>query len=293
MSLTINRNQLVKIAVNAQVDHPRNRGYRGGFDGRARICVGTGGVTYSHAIGDPCMDIAGDHVEPGVSMANAKDGENHAVETLSCVGNEVRILSGEAKGAKGIVTGTHGGIDHTMAWFPPEIIEKLDGTESFLIKAYGQGLKVMETPDVFYMNLDPDLLDLMDLEVDPDGTLVFPVAAVIPAFLMGSGVGSSTLMEGDYDIMTQDEEANEKFGLNRLKFGDFVAILDHDSEYGPHYHKGAVTVGVIVHSDSFTSGHGPGVAVLATSKNGKIRPVSAGKTNLADYTADLTDLRTL
>lgn len=178
MSLTINRNQLVKIAVNAQVDHPRNRGYRGGFDGRARICVGTGGVTYSHAIGDPCMDIAGDHVEPGVSMANAKDGENHAVETLSCVGNEVRILSGEAKGAKGIVTGTHGGIDHTMAWFPPEIIEKLDGTESFLIKAYGQGLKVMETPDVFYMNLDPDLLDLMDLEVDPDATLSLPDVSV-------------------------------------------------------------------------------------------------------------------
>lgn len=291
MSLTTNRNQLVKMAVNTSVDHPRIKGYRGGFDGRARICVGTGGVTYSHAIGDPCMDLAGDHVEPGVSMANSKDGENHAVETLSCVGNEVKILSGEAKGAKGIVTGTHGGIDHTMAWFPADVIEKLDGTESFLIKTHGQGLKVMETPDVFYMNLDPELFELMDLETDEEGNLLFPVAAVIPAFLMGSGTGSSTMMEGDYDIMTQDPEANEKFGLNKLRFGDFVAILDHDSEFGPHYKKGAVTVGVIVHSDSFTSGHGPGVTVLASSKEGKIRPVSKGKTNLADYARELLSIR--
>lgn len=293
MNLTTNRNQLVKMAVNAQVDHPRIKGYRGGFDGRARICVGTGGVTYSHAIGDSCMDLAGDHVEPGVSMANAKDAENHAVETLSCVGNEVKILSGEAKGFKGIVTGTHGGIEHTMAWFPEAVIEKLDGTESFLIKTHGQGLKVMETPDVFYMNLDPELLNLMDLDVDEEGNLLFPVAAVIPAFLMGSGVGSSTMMEGDYDIMTQDPEANEKFGLNSLRFGDFVAILDHDSEFGPHYQKGAVTVGVVVHSDSFTSGHGPGVTVLATSKTGKIKPVCKGKTNLADYAEELLAIREL
>lgn len=282
-----NREQLVKMAVNASVDHPRLKSYRGGYDGRARITLGTGGITYSHAIGDRCMNIAGDHIEPGVSMANPKGDENNAVETFSCVGNEVTVLSGPAKGAKGVVTGTHGGIDHTMAWFAPEVIDQMEGTENFLIKTYGQGLKTEEAPDVFWMNIDPDLLDAMPVEADADGVVEFPVVTVVPAFLMGSGLGSSTLMTGDYDIMTQDKEANEKFGLNDLRFGDFVAILDHDSTYGPHYKKGAVSVGVIVHSDSFTSGHGPGVTVVATSENGKIRPVMDEKANLKNYIGNM------
>ncbi len=281
--MKMNRNQLVQIALNANVDHPRIRGYRGGFDGRARITVGTGGITYSHAIGDSCMNIAGDHVEPGVSMANFKDGENHALETLACVGNRVLCISGPAKGAEGIVTGTHGGIDHTMAWFAPEDLEKMEGNESFLIRGFGQGLKIEETPDVFWMNIDPDLLEVINPQIDADGIVHFPVTTIIPAALMGSGLGSSTIMEGDYDIMTQDKQANEKYGLNNLRFGDFVYIQDHDCEYGPHYKEGAGSVGIIVHSDSFTSGHGPGVAVIATSKEGKIKPVLDRDANLANY----------
>lgn len=281
--MKINRDQLVTMAVNAAVDHPTVKSYRGGFDGRARITMGTGGITYSHAIGDSCMNIAGDHIEPGVSMANPDPGKNSAVEMFSCIGNPVVATGGAAKGAQGFVTGTHGGVEHTMAWFSPSDLEKMDGSEQFLIRACGQGLKTEDAPEVFWMNIDPDLLDSMNLQVEEDGTVVFPVAAVLPAFLMGSGLGSSSMMTGDYDIMTQDKEANELFGLNDLRFGDFVAILDHDSTYGTHYKKGAVTIGVIVHSDSFTSGHGPGVTVVATSANGKIRPVKGQQTNLADY----------
>lgn len=281
--LTYNQNQLVEMAVNAKVDHPRVKGYRGGFDGRARITVATGGITYSHAIGDCCMHIAGDHVEPGVSMANPNPDENMAVETFSCIGNPVYCLSGPAAGAKGYVTGTHGGIEHTMAYFKAEDLERMEGNENFLIRTYGQGLKVDQTPDVFWMNIDPRLLNVMNVDVDDQGQLRFPVATIIPAFLMGSGLGSSTMMSGDYDIMTQDKEANEQFGLNDLRFGDFVAILDHDCTYGPHYKKGAVSVGVIVHSDSFTSGHGPGVAIVATSQSGAIMPFVSDQANLKHY----------
>lgn len=281
--LTFNTDKLVTQGVNASVDHPRIRGYRGSFDGRARITAGTGGITYSHAIGDSCMDIAGDHVEPGVSMANSKDGENGAVMTLASVGNEVICLNGPAKGARGIVTGKHGGVDHTMAYFDSADLDKMEGTENFLIKTRGIGLKAQETPDVFFMNLDPDLAKAMNLQADENGNLLFPVVTVIPAYLMGSGVGAATIMNGDYDIMTQDKEANRRFGIDRLRFGDFVAIVDHDAEYGPHYKEGAMTVGVIVHSDSFTSGHGPGVTVLATSQAGKIIPVENPDANLIYY----------
>ncbi len=278
--MEMNRDQLVEMAVNAAVDHPKSPHYRGGYDGRARITIAVGGITYSHAIGDCCMNIAGDHVEPGVSMANPDAKKNEAVQTFSCIGNPVTCISGAAKGAKGLVTGTHGGIEHCMAYFSKEDLDKMDGTENFLIRTKGQGLKTADAPEVFWMNIDPDLLDVMDLEVDEEGNVHFPVVTVLPAFLMGSGVGSSTMMSGDYDIMTQDKEANEQFGLNNLRFGDFVAVLDHDSTYGPHYQKGAVTIGVVVHSDSFTSGHGPGLTVVATSKTGKIIPVRDENANL-------------
>ncbi len=283
MSLTINKDKLVSQSLNAKVDHPKIKGYRGSFDGRARICVGTGGITYNRQIGDPCMDLAGDHVEPGVSMAASDSGENGAVQFLSCVGNEVECLSGPAAGAKGFVTGTHGGVDHTMAWFDRDDLERMKGNENFFIRGYGQGLKAEETPDVFFMNLDPDLLEVMDLKIDENGKLVFPVTAVIPAALMGSGLGSSTVMMGDYDIMTQDKQANREYGIDRLRFGDFIAIEDHDCEYGPHYKKGALSIGIIVHSDSFSSGHGPGVTVLATSENGMILPLLDEKANLKKW----------
>lgn len=170
-----------------------------------------------------------------------------------------------------------------MAYFDKEDLDKMEGTENFLIRTLGQGLKTPEAPDVFWMNIDPNLLEAMDLEIDEEGNVHFPVVTVIPAFLMGSGLGSSTMMSGDYDIMTQDPEANEQFGLNDLRFGDFVAVLDHDSTYGPHYKKGAVTIGVVVHSDSFTSGHGPGLTVIATSKDGKIIPYKDPDANLKPY----------
>ena len=267
MKLNTNEQELVEIAVNGSVDHPRMRGFYTGYDGKGRRCVGTGGITYSHAIGDNCMQVAGDHVEPGVSLRNPEDGRNHALETLACVGNPAKIISGPMKGAVGYVTGTHGGVEHTMVWLPKDVLEGMEGSETFLIRARGQGLKLLDHPDVFVMNLDPGLLEKLPVRETPEG-LSFPVGAVRPAYMMGAGIGEQTLMEGDYDIMTQDREEVKRLGLDRLRFGDLVAIQDHEASYGPHYRKGAVTIGVIVHSDSFTSGHGPGVTALATAATG-------------------------
>lgn len=281
--MKMNQEQLVRMAVNASVDHPTVKSYRGGYDGRARICIGTGGITYNQAIGDPCMGLAGDHVEPGVSMANPDGNKNNAVEMFSCVGNPVICLSGPAAGAKGRVTGTHGGVEHTMAYFDAKDLNKMQGSENFLIQTYGQGLKTPEAEGITWMNIDPNLLTAMGVEVDESGKLHFPVTTILPAFLMGSGLGSSTMMTGDYDIMTQDKEANEKFHLNDLRFGDFVAIQDHDSAYGAHYKQGAMTIGVVVHSDSFTSGHGPGVCVVASTNDGSLVPVIDHNANLATY----------
>ena len=255
-----NRKQLPMMSVSGSVDHPglHGDGYWVGYDGYGRIAMSVGGIVYNHALLDPCMGIVGDHIEPGVSIKNSVDKYNCALQCFACIGNEARIVSGPAAGRKGYVTGKHGGVDHVMIYFEQEVLEAMNADERILIRAWGQGLKLEEHPDVLVMNMDPDLLETMDLQHAPSGKLQVPIVTRIPAFLMGAGLGSTTTMSGDYDIMTQDHEANRRYGIDQLRFGDLVLIEDHDNTHGPHYREGALSIGVIVHSDSFTSGHGPG-----------------------------------
>ena len=42
---------------------------------------------------------------------------NSSLNVLACVGNEARVISGAAKGAKGTVCGTHGGVEHVIVDF--------------------------------------------------------------------------------------------------------------------------------------------------------------------------------
>lgn len=282
--MKLNTEQLVMMSVQGKVDHPgmAASGYRVGFDGFGRIPMATGGITYNYKIGDSCMHIAGDHVEPGVSLKNPVDKENNALQAFACIGNEARIISGDAKGKTGYVTGKHGGIDHVMVYFDQDTLELMTTDDKVLIKAHGQGLKLCDYPNIHVMNIDPMLLEKMGIQQGPDGIEV-PVVTRVPAYLMGSGLGSATTMLGDYDIMTQDAKANEEFGLNDLKFGDVVLVEDHNNHNGPHYLQGAVSIGIVVHSDSFTSGHGPGLAVILTSKDGCITGVTQSDANIANY----------
>lgn len=279
-----NQKQLVMQSVQGKIHHPtmRGAGYRVGYDGKGRIPMATGGITYNFKIGDSCMAIAGDHIEPCVSMKNADSNENDALQSFACIGNIAKIISGDAKGKTGFVTGKHGGVDHVMVHFDETILDALSVDDKILIKAYGQGLKLLDYPDIHIMNIDPHLLDKFDIK-EEDGVLIVPVTHVIPACLMGSGLGSSTTMSGDYDIMSQDQEANKTYHLDSLRFGDIVMIQDHENHYGPHYRQGAVSIGVITHSDSYTSGHGPGVTVIMSAKTPCVKPCITVQANIANY----------
>lgn len=282
--MKLNINCLPILSVQGSVDHPGMAGnaYRVGYDGFGRISMATGGITYNYKLGDSCMGIAGDHIEPGVSLKNPVDKENNALQAFACIGNTARIISGDAKGNMGYVTGKHGGVDHVMVYFDEETLDQMTTDDKVLIKAHGQGLKLLDHEDIHVMNIDPQLFEALGIK--DDGTcLEVPVVTCIPAYLMGSGLGSATTMLGDYDIMTQDNEANEEFHLNELKFGDLVMVMDHDNHNGPHYRKGAVSVGVVVHSDSFTSGHGPGLTIILTSKTDNIKPILNAEANIANY----------
>jgi hypothetical protein len=191
-------------------------------------------------------------------------------------------VSGDAKGAKGIVTGHHGGAEHVMLDFADSVLKKLKMDDKFLVIGYGQGLKLLDYPDIHVLNLDPGLLLRMGIRELRGGKLEVPVAAVVPGHLMGSGVGSMSMATGDYDIMTTDRKEIARRGLDKLRFGDFVAITDHDNVYGRSWRKGAVTIGIVIHSDCLLAGHGPGVTILLACATPLIVPKLSRRANLAE-----------
>ena len=233
------------------------------------------------------MNWVGDHIEPGVSIKSANPEENNALMMLSCIGNEARVVTGEAKGAKGIVTGMHGGTNHVLIYFKEEDMEKMAINDFILVKAYGQGLEIEDFEDVICMNIDPNLFENLGIHRNKKGILEIPVVTEIPAYMMGSGIGSSTAFMGDYDIMTGDEEANRKFSIDNLKFGDLVLLRDCDNTNGRQYLKGSVSIGIVVHSDCIKSGHGPGITVIMSSKTSKIEGIIYDRANIGYYLGSL------
>lgn len=286
--LRTNVERLVKISVFGDVVSPVfGRGvYNISAEGTPVVLPGVGGITYNVRVGDLACGWEADHVEPGVSIENRENdprfgqGANAALNVLSCIGNEAVVVSGDAKGAKGVVTGKHGGIEHVLVDFPPETLEKLMLGDKVLVKAFGVGLRLLDFSNVRVMNLDPRFLDAIDPKVEDD-KLVVPVTHVVPAGIMGSGLGANQTYSGDYDIQLFDEGVRREFGLDDLRLGDLVAILDADHSFGRIYRKGAVSVGIVVHTNCVSSGHGPGVTTLFTSSVGRIVPRVDAKANIA------------
>lgn len=288
--MKINKDKLVMQAVQGSISHPMSARtpYRMNREGKGQIVPGTGGISYNVRIGDPAFGWAGDHIEPGVSMKISdknKSSENYGLGLLACIGNKAKIISGDAQGTYGYVTGTHGGIDHVIVDFEPEVLEELNIGDEILIKAFGQGLKLYDYSEISVFNLDPNLLDKMNITQKNDHIEV-GVTAEIPAHLMGSGIGASSVSLGDYDITTGDEEEIKKLKIDKLKLGDFVYLKDCDNTYGREFKKDAGSIGIVVHSDCIKMGHGPGVTTILTAKNNLIRPKIDKDANLINYLYD-------
>ncbi|MDP3937238.1 MAG: DUF4438 domain-containing protein [Deltaproteobacteria bacterium] len=283
--LRTNVDKLVMMAVQGRVAASmRFEPFEVDAEGRGHSLPSVGGITYNVKVGDPAFGWAGDHIEPAVSALIDEEKRssrlNQAFNFLACVGNEARVLGGDAKGARGIVTGHHGGVEHVLIDFDDAALEKMAVADKILIRAWGQGLTLTDFPQVKIYNLDPGVLQKMGISVKK-GILEIPVVAKVPAALMGSGIGHPDPGTGDYDITTQDPGMVKKYGLDKLRLGDIVAITDADNTYGRHYFTGAVTIAAVVHSDSHLSGHGPGVTTLISARKG-LRPVIDRSANLAN-----------
>jgi hypothetical protein len=287
--LQTNRSDLVMVTVMGQIAHPVGAAnpYRIGHDGVPRVLPATGGIVINKRIGDRCVGLAGDHIEPGVALHNnnrevvgGRRGPNNALLTYACVGNRARVISGPCRGEVGLVTGKHGGIDHVLVDFPTTVLRELQIGDRIQIYSHGLGLRLIDHPDITVFNTSPILLQHWGIRETNQG-LAIPVTHRIPAALLGSGLGKNTVWRGDVDIQLFDPDLRRRYQLDRLRFGDLVAIIGGDTRFGPILRQGRTTIGVVVHSDSTVSGHGPGVTPLLTGPATRLHPVRNPQANLA------------
>ena len=280
-----NKDSLIITAVQGVIQPPSSRGYSVTWDGSPKLSVGTASISYTIQVGDLAFGQASaDHIEPGVTIQGRDRSvpSECALAILACIGNEAKVVSGDAKGAKGVYTGRHAGSDD-MVWFPKEVIEKLALLDTIQIKACGIGLEIEGFEDVKVTKTSPRLLNNMGLSED-GGQLVVPVTKEVPGFLMGSGIGSDPCVEtNDYDIQTTCPEYVDEYGLKEIRLGDVVAIRDHYCRYGRGRYEGAMTIGVIIHGWSDSSGHGPGVNPVLSALPGRIRTKKDSHSNIAYY----------
>jgi hypothetical protein len=285
----MNLRELAMVAVAGEIVPPAQgrSPYRIGRDGVPRVLPGPGGIVLSHRVGDRCVGLAADHLEPGVAVQSrlrALKGEpnaaNLALNTYACVGNRALVLTGPCAEKQGVVTGKHGGVSHVLVDFPDPVLRRLRIGDKVQIYSHGLGLRLPEHPELTLYNCSPRLLARWGLRSRPH-RLEVPVTHLLPAGIMGSGIGRDNAARGDYDIQLFDPQVRRRYGLDRLRFGDLVAIRGADTRFGRAFHTGYTTIGVVVHSDSTKSGHGPGVVTLITGEARFLAPRYAPRANLA------------
>ncbi len=283
-TLRTNKETLIETAVEAVVQPAGSSGYRATYDGRTSVRLGTASINYTVSFGDPAAGWANaDHVEPDVTVQGRDEerASNCAIAILACIGNEARVLSGEAKGGKGFYIGRHAGSDD-LVWFPEDIKNKLTIDDKIQVKAKGVGLKIKGFEDVRVNKLSPKALENIGLKIEGD-QLVVPVVMTVPGHIMGSGIGGQGVEFIDYDIQTTDPQTVKEYNLEKIKLGDLIAIVDHYDYYGRGRYKGAVTIGVCIHGFSESAGHGPGLNPVLAALPGKIKLKIDPNANMAYF----------
>lgn len=300
MVVKTNKDKLMKQALMGKIAPPTmavsgRSTYVTTWDGKPKIGIGIGGIKYNVKVGDSIFGWPEtEYLEPGVALygfeekaeadRRAASGSGMAFTKLSCIGNTVTVIGGEAKGATGVVTGK-GGVGgtsrHVLSHFAQDILWKLNIGDRVRVMSEGAAMKV-EGFDGRIFNMSPDFFEALEPELDGD-VLELPVAKEIPIIAMGMGVGGSSAESGGWCIQTSPPHLVEKLGLGDLKFGDLVACRDALMSYGKGFYRGAVTVGIVTTGESHVAGQGPGVMAIAASKGGKIKPRIDPEANVAKY----------
>lgn len=281
--LSSNHERLVTQVLSGEVWPPlgERNAYRVDADGRPFFLPGMGGVTLGAHCGDRATDYASDHLEPGLSVRHRDQRANSALQFLACVGNTVTIRSGPAAGATGRVLGQHA---YVLVDMLEHELEEVTTGDHVVLAARGQGLRLLDHPDIVVKNLDPTLCEAMPWETRTDGRLRIPVTSTVPPEAVGAGAGmvsefANTDLMGAYPGQSSDLN----LGLDSLRIGDVVALQDQDHRFGRGFREGFVTIGVISTGHCRLFGHGPGPTSLLSGPATAFDVVRDGEANLSTY----------
>ncbi len=280
--ISTNKDKVLSIAVKGQIAPTEPaRSYTTTWDGKPKMAIGIGGINYNLKIGDKIFGWAnGDRATVGVAtMAAGEERYGGGWITFTSIGNEVRLLSGEARGKKGVIIGKFG--SYVLVHFEDSVMEKLTIGDVLQAKACGVGLEIDGFKDVFVHGLAPEVLEALVMQ-NSEGKLVVPVVKEIPGEIMGQGAGGGSLY-GNWHIQTCFPPDIEKYGLDELRFGDLVFLKDIQTDYGKGYYKGGATVGVICAGPSDISGMGIGVTPILSTRFGKLTVQIDPTANIGKY----------
>ncbi|MGD0240399.1 MAG: DUF4438 domain-containing protein [Streptosporangiaceae bacterium] len=264
--------RVVTVNLLGVVEHPALDGspYRIDRDGRPYVPAGDGGIVLGLELGDSVFARDADHAAPGACLVHPDPAARHALAAYACVGNEVRVRTGAAAGARGVVLGKRGEEGRVIAGLGPADLARLRPGDQVSVRARGQGWRPPGLPpEVAVMNLDPGLVPALPIGWSGTGTEVVTVGvrAIVPSRLAGNGIGRPAAA-WDLDLQLPPPGAD---GTEDVALGDLVGVSDLDARYNLGYRRGWVTVGIVVHGASPLPGHGPGITPLLTGPSAALR----------------------
>lgn len=264
--------RLVTVNLLGAVEHPALDGspYRIDRDGRPYVPAGDGGIVLGLELGDSVFALDADHAAPGACLVHADPAARHALAAYACVGNEVRVRTGAAAGARGVVLGKRGEEGRVITGFAAADLARIRPGDEVSVRARGQGWRPPGLPpEVAVMNLDPGILPMLPIDLPSTGTgaVAVSVRVTVPSRLAGNGIGRPAAA-WDLDLQLPPPGPD---GAGDVLLGDLVAVSDLDVRYNMGYRRGWVTVGIAVHGASPQPGHGPGITPLLTGPAAALR----------------------
>lgn len=257
----------VSVNLLGVVEHPAlgDGPYRIDADGRPYLPVGDGGIVLGLQLGDSVFARRADHAAPGACLVHPDPAARHALATYSCIGNQVKVRTGHAAGARGVVIGKRGEEGRVIAAFRPAELAAMRPADEVSIRASGQGGRPAGFPaGLTVLNIDPGLfavLPMVRLPSSAEGQVSVGVRCSVPSKLAGNGLGRPAV-SWDLDLQLPPPEPGSNTG--DVLLGDFVAVTDIDARFNVGYRKGWVTVGIVAHGSSPLPGHGPGITPILT-----------------------------
>lgn len=283
--LKTNQADLVAVSVAGAIAHPGFAGlpaepYRLAANGTPFLLPTYGGIVYNVSVGDSAFGWAADCIHPGISIRQADDLKNRGLNVFACIGNRAKVMTGQAQGTVGVVTGKSGRFsEQVIIHIPKAARERMAVGDQIIIRSEGIGMALPDHPEIVLKGIAPNLLAALSLR--EAGALEVGVVARIPAHLAGAGLGL-TSEGGSLHMQSTDRAELARLGLDGLRLGDLVALEDTDSRYNHGYLRGAMSIGVVCATDGPRAGYGPGIAVLMTAPAGQLGAFIDGSANIAD-----------